>query len=113
MTCSLATMPFHQGDVDWVFARAMLFPKRRHFASQIPECSRPPALAGTDRRTTGNKGTLGRSRDIHHHDRLHSTRMVTLPLQSVTAESGENSSQNSPGQRSQEKYRVLALEGCF
>ncbi|KAF8128353.1 hypothetical protein EV363DRAFT_1170592 [Boletus edulis] len=91
----------------------MLFPKRRDFASQIPECSWPPALAGTDRRTTGNKGMLGRSRDIHHHDRLHSTRMVTLPLQSVNAESGENSSQNSPGQRSQEKYCVLALEGCF
>ncbi|KAF8133956.1 hypothetical protein EV363DRAFT_1258546 [Boletus edulis] len=40
--------------------------------------------------------------------------MMTLPLQSVNAESGENSSPNSPGQRSQEKYRVLALEGfCF
>ncbi|KAF8133951.1 hypothetical protein EV363DRAFT_1079146, partial [Boletus edulis] len=41
---------------------------RRDFASRIPECSRPPALAGTDRRTTGNKGMLGRSRDIYHDD---------------------------------------------
>ncbi|KAF8127895.1 hypothetical protein EV363DRAFT_1222137 [Boletus edulis] len=59
MTASLATMPFHQGDVDWVFARAMLLPKRpvitaqlmlrRDFASRIPECSRPPALAGVSR----------------------------------------------------------------
>ncbi|KAF8127108.1 hypothetical protein EV363DRAFT_1173145, partial [Boletus edulis] len=35
---------------------------------QIPQCSRPPALAGTDRRTTGNKGMLGHSRDIYHED---------------------------------------------
>ncbi|KAF8130735.1 hypothetical protein EV363DRAFT_1166492, partial [Boletus edulis] len=41
---------------------------RRDFASRIPECSRPPALAGTDRRTTGNNGMLRRSRDIHHDD---------------------------------------------
>ncbi|KAF8119352.1 hypothetical protein EV363DRAFT_1199512, partial [Boletus edulis] len=34
----------------------------------IPECSRPPALAGTDRRTTGNKGMFRRSRDIYHDD---------------------------------------------
>ncbi|KAF8137310.1 hypothetical protein EV363DRAFT_1428223 [Boletus edulis] len=51
MTASLATMPFHQGDVDWVFARAM-FPER-------------PVIT-TDRRTTGNNGMLGRSRDIYH-----------------------------------------------
>ncbi|KAF8130314.1 hypothetical protein EV363DRAFT_1263185 [Boletus edulis] len=83
---------------------------------KFPECSRPPALAGvsqTDRRTTGNKGMLRRSRDIHHHDRLHSTRMVTLPLQSVSAESGENSSQNSPGQRSQESIAFLLLKVAF
>ncbi|KAF8451983.1 hypothetical protein L210DRAFT_3515354 [Boletus edulis BED1] len=41
---------------------------RRDFASRIPKCSRPPALAGTDRRTTGNNGMLGRSRDIYHDD---------------------------------------------
>ncbi|KAF8122458.1 hypothetical protein EV363DRAFT_1178405, partial [Boletus edulis] len=42
---------------------------RRDFPSRIPECSRPPALAGTDGRTTGNKGMLrGRSRDIYHDD---------------------------------------------
>ncbi|KAF8127146.1 hypothetical protein EV363DRAFT_1401211 [Boletus edulis] len=62
MTASLATTPFHQGDVDWVFARAM-FPER-----PVITCSRPPALAGTDRRTTGNNGILGRSRDIYHDD---------------------------------------------
>ncbi|KAF8121407.1 hypothetical protein EV363DRAFT_1406243 [Boletus edulis] len=59
-------MPFHQGDVDWVFARAMLLPER-----PVITCSRPPALAGvsrTDRRTTGNKGMLRRSRDIYHDD---------------------------------------------
>ncbi|KAF8127040.1 hypothetical protein EV363DRAFT_1108196, partial [Boletus edulis] len=33
-----------------------------------------------------------------------------LPLQSVNAESGENSSQNSPGQRSQD---VLLKGTCF
>ncbi|KAF8127871.1 hypothetical protein EV363DRAFT_1171409, partial [Boletus edulis] len=41
---------------------------RRDFPSRIPECSRPPALAGTDRRTTGNKGMFRRSRDIYYHD---------------------------------------------
>ncbi|KAF8417087.1 hypothetical protein L210DRAFT_3529738 [Boletus edulis BED1] len=36
--------------------------------------------------------------------------MMNLPLQSVNAESGENSNPNSPGQRSQEK--VSAFQ-CF
>ncbi|KAF8129039.1 hypothetical protein EV363DRAFT_1220998 [Boletus edulis] len=39
--------------------------------------------------------------------------MVTLPLQSVSAESGENSSQNSPGQRSQESIAFLLLKVAF
>ncbi|KAF8132305.1 hypothetical protein EV363DRAFT_1104004, partial [Boletus edulis] len=39
-----------------------------------------------------------------------STIMMTLPLQSVNAESGENSSQNSPGQRSKD---VLLRGACI
>ncbi|KAF8121788.1 hypothetical protein EV363DRAFT_1184184, partial [Boletus edulis] len=37
---------------------------RRDFASRIPECR----YDETDKRTTGNKGMLGRSRDIYHDD---------------------------------------------
>ncbi|KAF8127196.1 hypothetical protein EV363DRAFT_1172988 [Boletus edulis] len=55
----------------------------------------------TDRHTTGNKGCS---------DALGTSIMMTVPLQSVNAESGENSSQNSPGQRSED----VPLKGtCF
>ncbi|KAF8425407.1 hypothetical protein L210DRAFT_3567364, partial [Boletus edulis BED1] len=51
MTASLATMPFHQGDVDWVFARAMLLPER-------------PVVTTYHRQ----QRMLRRSRDIYHDD---------------------------------------------
>ncbi|KAF8127125.1 hypothetical protein EV363DRAFT_1069947, partial [Boletus edulis] len=43
-------------------------------------------------------------------DALGTSIMMTLPLQSVNAESGENSSPNSPGQRSKD---VLFKGTCF
>ncbi|KAF8137274.1 hypothetical protein EV363DRAFT_1156056, partial [Boletus edulis] len=43
-------------------------------------------------------------------DALGTSIMMTLPLQTVNAESGENSSQNSPGQRSKD---VLLKGTCF
>ncbi|KAF8137212.1 hypothetical protein EV363DRAFT_1428144 [Boletus edulis] len=60
MTASLATTPFHQGDVDWVFARAMLLPER-----PVITCSRPPALAGVSRH--GRVRRDGQT-DIYHDD---------------------------------------------
>lgn len=43
VTCTLATMPYHQGDVEWVFARAMIVPNvqftgQRAFA--VPDVTR-------------------------------------------------------------------------
>ncbi|KAF8120526.1 hypothetical protein EV363DRAFT_1370349 [Boletus edulis] len=43
-------------------------------------------------------------------DALGTSIMITLPLQSVNAESGENSGPNSPGQRSKD---VLFKGTCF
>ncbi|KAF8130687.1 hypothetical protein EV363DRAFT_1218295, partial [Boletus edulis] len=48
------------------------------------------AWQGTTRRTDVPQATMGCS------DALGTSIMMTLPLQSVNAESGENSSQNSP-----------------